>query len=179
MTTTTRDNARWISEAPCYIADNDDHNPYRLTLYIADNGAIMLAADGNGCGNDIALEDIDGWSDADINEQYRHINTTALARNVEGLRAAGFADEADYVWDWLCHADSARCEGDPCHADNLVVELAYLGDEATAEDLDHFVDALHADGYTWARAANDGEEGDTSGITDAEWSRIMAEALNR
>lgn len=169
--------AKIICSMPCYDAENDESNPYTLTLYIADNGAIMLGAAGSGCGNDIALEDIDGWSDADINEQFRHIDTTALADNVTELRAAGFANEADYVWDWLCHADSARCEGDPCHAHNLMIDLESMGDAATEEDRQMFIEALHREGYTWARAVNDNETGDTSGITEAEWQRIMDETF--
>lgn len=170
--------AKIICDEPCYIAENDEHNPYRLTLYVADNGAIMLGAAGNGCGNDIPLEDINGWSDADINEQFRHIDTNALARNAEELRLSGFADEADYVEDWLCHADSARCEGDPCHAHNLTIDLESMGDCATEADRDQFIEALHREGYTWARAASDNEVGDTSGITESEWQRIMDETFN-
>ena len=177
--TTTRPTAAWMSDRPCYVADNDENNPYRLTLYVADNGAIMLAADGNGCAGDIPLEDLDGWADGDINEQFRHIDTNVLAHDVQELRNAGFADAADFVWDWLCHADSARCEGDPCHAENLVVELAHLGDEATEADLDRMIEALHRNGYTWARSATGGEAGTTDGITDAEWQRIMDEAFNQ
>ena len=85
----TNTTARHICAEPCYIADNDDNNPYRLTLYIADNGAIMLGADGNGCADDIPLEDIDGWSDADINSTYRKLDHNALVRNIDELRAAG------------------------------------------------------------------------------------------
>ena len=171
-------NNKFRASAPCYINAADTcGNPYRLTLYIADNGAIMLAAEGNGCGDDFMLEDIDGWSDADINERFRHIDTNALAQNVEELREAGFTAEADYVWDWLCHADSARCVGDPCHAHNLMIDLESMGDSATDDDRERFIEALHREGYTWAKAA-DGS-GDCSGITEAEWQRIMDEAFNR
>ena len=99
MTAYNNDTARIVCAVPCYVADNDANNPYSLTLYIADNGAVMLGASGNGCGNDIPLDDIDGWSDADINERFRNIDTNALAANVTELRDAGFATEADYVWD--------------------------------------------------------------------------------
>ena len=181
MKQTTRSTATWMSGHPCYVADGDERNPYRLTLYVADNGAIMLAADGNGCASDIPLEDIDGWSDADINEKWRLIDTNVLAHDVQELHDAGFTNEADFVWDWLCHADSARCVGDCTHtpAENIVVELAHLGDEATEADLDRMTEALHRNGYTWARSATDGEAGTTDGITDAEWQRVMAEAFNR
>lgn len=171
-------NKEYKTAVPCYVADNDAQNPYRLTLYIADNGAIMLAAEGNGCGNDIELEDIDGWSDADINERFRHIDTNALAKNVQELRDAGFPDAAEYVWDWLCHADSARCEGDPCHAHNLTIDLESMGDAATEEDRDRFIAALHRNGYTWACAADGDKLGDTTGITEREWQRIMDETVN-
>lgn len=178
MTTHNKEIAKIICSRPCYIADNDTHNPYRLTLYIADNGAVMLGASGNGCGDDIPLEDIDGWSDADINERFRNIDTNALAANVTELRDAGFTTEAGYVWDWLCHADSARCEGDPCHAHNLTIDLESMGDAATEDDIDKFIEALHEEGYTWARKA-DGETGDTSGITEREWQRVMDKTFNQ
>ena len=168
--------AKIICSEPCYNAGNDEHNPYTLTLYVADNGAIMLGAAGNGCGNDLALEDIDGWSDADVNEQFRRIDTNSLAKNAQELRAAGFDAESDYVEDWLSHADSARCEGDPCHAHNLMIDLESMGDAATEEDRERFIEALHSEGYTWAKAA-DGS-GDCSGITEAEWQRIMDKAFN-
>lgn len=171
------ENYKFKATTPCYIADNDVNNPFRLTLYIADNGAIMLASEGNGCGDDIPLEDIDGWNDADINEQFRHIDTNALATNVNELRDAGFPDEADYMWDWLCHADSARCEGDPCHANNLTIDLESMFAAATEEDRDKFIEALHDEGYTWARKSEDGT-GDTSGITEQEWLRIMDKTFN-
>jgi len=172
-------NKKYKTAVPCYVADNDTHNPYRLTLYIADNGAIMLSAEGNGCANDVELEDIDGWSDADINEQFRHIDTNALAENVKELRNAGFPNEAEYVWNWLCHADSARCEGDSCHAHNLTIDLESMGDAATKDDLDKFIEALHRNGYTWACAADGSNLGDTTGITEREWQRIMDETFNQ
>lgn len=168
--------AKIICSTPCYDAENDESNPYTLTLYVADNGAIMLGAAGNGCGNDLALENIDGWSDADINEQFRRIDTNSLAKNAQELRAAGFGAEADYVEDWLFHADSARCEGDPCHAHNLTIDLESMGDSATDDDRERFIEALHREGYTWAKAA-DGS-GDCSGITEAEWQRILDKTFN-
>lgn len=59
------------AETPCYINSADTcGNPYRLTPYVAANGEIWLAAEGNGCADDIMLEDIDGWAADDIKEKW-------------------------------------------------------------------------------------------------------------
>ena len=167
MTTTTRETALWMSDAPCYAADSG----YSLTLYVAENGAIMLAAAGNGCGDDIMLDDINGWSDADINEEYRMLNLDQLRDDAAALREAGREDDADWLDGWIDRAEMARR--------NIVIELDHMGSEATEDDRDQFIEALHDEGYTWARAARDGEMGDCTGITEAEWQRIMDETFNR
>ena len=165
-----KDNAMnylWISDTPCY----SEARGYSLTLYVADNGEIMLAAEGNGCADDIPMDDIDGWSDADINEQYRSLNLDQLRDDASSLRESGRDDDADWLDGWIDRAEMARR--------NIVIELDHMGHDATEDDRDKFIEALHNEGYTWARAANDGEEGNTDGITDFEWSRIMDEAFNR
>lgn len=169
------------SATPCYIADSDESNPYReyLALHtLGDDRYFWIEDDGNGCAGGYAVEDIDGWSDADINEIYRNIDTSVIAADVERLREMGYTADADWLWDWLSHVDSARCTGDPCHAHNLTIEVDLLGSDADEADIDNLIEALHAEGYTWARRATDGERGDTSGITDREWQRIMDSVFN-
>lgn len=170
MTNTTRETALWMSDAPCYTADSG----YSLTLYVADNGAIMLAAEGNGCGDDIMLDGIDGWSDADINEQYRLLNLDQLRDDAAALREAGREDDADWLGGWIDRAEEARDH-------NVVVHADMMWGEATEDDVDRFVEALRAHGYTWAASAHlaGSLEGDSSGITEAEWQRIMDETFNR
>ena len=100
MTTTTRENARHVCAEACYIDENSStpDNPYRLTLYIANNGAIGLAADGNGCGNDIDVEDVDGWSDADINSKYRQLDHNVLVRNIDVPSSSISTASATCTW---------------------------------------------------------------------------------
>ena len=170
---TTRPTAAWMSDHPCYVADNDENNPYRLTLYVADNGAIMLAADGNGTGDDIALESIDGWGDADINEKYRQFDLDQLRSDANALFEAGRENDWNYLDQWCDRAEEARDH-------NIVVHANMMGGDATEDDVDRFVDALRANGYTWAASAHaaGSAEGDASGITNFEWQRIMDEAFN-
>ena len=110
MTTTTRESARHVCATPCYIDDNNSapSNPYRLTVYVDGNGEIMLAAEGNGCADDIALADISGDDADSIRETWGHIDTDALRDNAAELRAAGLDDEADYLLAWASRKDEAE-----------------------------------------------------------------------
>lgn len=166
MTTKTRENALWMSDTPCY----SEAIGYSLTLYVAEDGMFMLGADGNGCADDIAVDDINGWSDADINEKYRMIDLDQLRDDASALREVGRDDDADWLDGWIDRAEMARR--------NIVIELDHMGQDATEEDRNKFIEALHNEGYTWARAAED-EMGDCTGITEAEWQRIMDEAFNQ
>lgn len=173
MTTTTRDNARHVCDEPCYIDEKSStpDNPYRLTLYIADNGAIGLAADGNGCGDDIWLEDVDGWSDADINREYRKLDHNALVRNIDELRAAGFEDEADWLHDWECHTYEAKNAA-------VDVTLERMGSEATEEEAEKFAAYLRADGFEGARVRENHDWTYQDAITDADWESAMQNCFN-
>lgn len=93
---------------PVYVKDNDINNPYRLTPYVADNGEIWLAAEGNGCADDIMLEDIVGWTADDINERWGDIDLNALRADADEIDAAGDADTADYIRDWANACERAR-----------------------------------------------------------------------
>lgn len=165
MTKTTRETAIWMSDTPCY----SEAGGYSLTLYVASDGMIMLGADGNGCADDIVLDDINGWDDADINEEYRMLDLDQLRDDANAMREAGRDDDADWLDGWIDRAEMARR--------NIVIELDHMGPEATEDDRDKFIESLHDEGYTWAMAAED-EIGNCTGITEAEWQRIMNETFN-
>lgn len=96
------------AETPCYINSADTcGNPYRLTPYVAADGEIWLAAEGNGCADDIMLEDIDGWAADDINEKWGDIDLNALRVGADEI-AAGDSDAADYIRAWADTCEQAR-----------------------------------------------------------------------
>ncbi len=165
--------ARYICAQPCYIDPDSPtpENPYRLTIYSVKGGGMMLAADGNGAGGDIVLEDVDGWSDADINEQYRRIDLDAISGNADEFSDAGLEDEAEWLDAWADRVDKAR-------SNTLNVCIDHLGSEATEDDVNRMVAALRAEGYYWAYHS-DATHGDVSGITDAEWQRIMDKVFHQ
>jgi len=169
------------SNVPCHIADNGEGNPFReyLTLQtLGDDNYYWIEQAGNGCGTGYALESIDGWSDADVNEQYRLLDLDQLSADATAVREMGLVADAEWLEDWIARANSARCLGDPCHEHNLTIELEHLGSDAGESDLDRLIAVLRAEGYTWARKAEDGERGDVSGITESEWDRVMEVAFN-
>ncbi len=172
MTTTTRENARHVCAEACYIDENSStpDNPYRLTLYIANNGAIGLAADGNGCGNDIDIEDVDGWSDADINSKYRQLDHNVLVRNIDELRAAGFEADADWLHDWQCRTYEAKQAA-------VDVTLDRMGSEATMEDAEKLVSWLRADGFEGAHICDYHDWTYQDAITDEDWDTAMQAAF--
>jgi len=161
----------------CYVADTDESNPLRefLELRVLVPGGsdtfYWINQAGNGCGDGYALEDIDGWSDADINERFRLLDLDVLRADAAAVREIGREDDADWLESWIDRAEQARDH-------NICVCLEHMGSDATDEDLEQFIAMLRAEGYTWAERSLD-NEGDTSGITDAEFERIMDITFNR
>lgn len=96
------------AETPCYIDSSDTRgNPYRLTPYVAADGEIWLAAEGNGNADDIMLEDINGWTADDINDRWADIDLDALRVGADEI-AAGDPDAADYIREWADTCAHAR-----------------------------------------------------------------------
>ena len=166
----TNEGKIYTSPECCYQYDNDENNPLRGRLYVGADGNLWISSEGQGCVNDYTLDDIDGWTPADINDVFRGLDLDVLSRDADRIRQLGRHEDADWLRNWIETAEAARR--------GVVVELAHMGSEATEEDREKFIEALHREGYTWARSARDGEEGDTSGITDQMWDYIMHEAFN-
>lgn len=108
-------NTRTIySGATCYTRPGDDSNPYRehLELQVLEGGEedtfFWIEDAGNGCAGGYALEDIDGWSDADINERFQHIDLDVLRDDCAAIRAMGRSAEADWLEAWIDRAEEAR-----------------------------------------------------------------------
>ena len=96
------------AKTPCYINKNDDcGNPIRLTPYVK-GGEVWLASEGNGCGNDIVLEDLSGWTDREIDGTWCDIDLAALRVGADEIESAGDKDSADYIRDWASTCEQAR-----------------------------------------------------------------------
>lgn len=86
---------------PVYINKNDaTGNPCRLTPYINDKHEIWLHAEGNGCGDDEMLLDVEGWTEAKIVREYGEFDLDAMRKDAEEMREDGHHDEADWLVDW-------------------------------------------------------------------------------
>lgn len=85
-----------------YINDDDTcGNPYRLTPYVNDVGEIWLASEGNGCGDDIVLNDLGGWTHDDIERDYGlDLDIDTMREDADEIEAAGDADNADWLRSW-------------------------------------------------------------------------------
>lgn len=86
-----------------YINDDDTcGNPYRLTPYVKDNGEIWLAAEGNGCADDIALNDLGGWTHDDVEREYGFdLDIDLMREDADEIEASGDKDSADWLRSWL------------------------------------------------------------------------------
>ena len=97
------------AETPCYINTADTcGNPYRLTPYVRIDGEVCLAAEGNGCADDMVLADIAGMTAEEINEQWGDIDLDALRIAADEIAAAGDEGAADYIKAWADTCALAR-----------------------------------------------------------------------
>lgn len=86
---------------PVYINKNDTtDNPFRLTPYVNDKHEIWLHDEGNGCGDDEMLLDVEGWTEAKIVREYGEFDLDAMRKDAEEMREDGHHDEADWLVDW-------------------------------------------------------------------------------
>ena len=65
-------NIKVKASTPCY------ENGITLTPYVTDDGEVWLASEGNGCGDDVMLEDIRGWAVDEISAKWSDIDLDAL-----------------------------------------------------------------------------------------------------
>ena len=86
---------------PCYV------DGMTLTPYVADDGEVWLASEGNGCGDDVMLEDISGWTEEEINAKWSDIDHDALRVGADEI---GAADEgaAEYIRSWASNCELSR-----------------------------------------------------------------------
>lgn len=86
-----RNEYKMVCETPCYIDENNDsrENPYRLTVAVKEDGEVWLLAEGNGCGNDLILDEGD--------EAWKDMDSVALRENAAELLASGYEEAADWV----------------------------------------------------------------------------------
>lgn len=72
-----------------------------LTPYVNDKGEIWLASEGNGCGDDVLLYDILGWTHDDIEREYGlDLDIDAMREDADEIAAAGDEDSADWLRSW-------------------------------------------------------------------------------
>ena len=97
------------AKTPCYINSEDNSgNPYRLTPYVAVDGVIWLAAEGNGCGDDIMLDDICCLAPEEINDKWGDIDLDAIRVAADEIAEAGENESADWLRDWAETCEKAR-----------------------------------------------------------------------
>lgn len=102
-------NAKIKTTHAVYVNKDDTcGNPYRLTPYVNEDGEIWLASEGNGCGDDVMLEDITGLTNTEICERWKDVDLDALRADADEIRAAGDADNADWIEDWCRTCERAR-----------------------------------------------------------------------
>ena len=91
----------FLTTDPVYVSKDDTTgNPYRLTPYINEKHEIWLHAEGNGCGDDVMLEDVEGKDEVEIARENGEFNLDAMHEFAEEIRKSGFVDEADWLVDW-------------------------------------------------------------------------------
>lgn len=95
-----------------YVNDEDTcGNPYRLTPYVTDNGEIWLHAEGNGCGDDIALYDLGGWSHDELVREYGlDLDIDAMREDADEIESAGDADSADWLRSWCDDYEALKAD---------------------------------------------------------------------
>ena len=86
-------NIKVKASTPCYA------NGIMLTPYVTDDGEVWLASEGNGCGDDVMLEDISGWTVDEIDDKWSDIDLDALRVGADEIGAVD-EDAADYIRAW-------------------------------------------------------------------------------
>ena len=94
-------NIKVKASTPCYA------NGITLTPYVTDDGYICLASEGNGCGDDVMLEDISGWTVDEINAKWSDIDLDALRVGADEIGSVD-EDAADYIRAWASDCGLAR-----------------------------------------------------------------------
>ena len=97
----TMNNIKIKATTPCY------ENGITLTPYVTEDGEIWLASEGNGCGDDIMLEDTNGLTAEEINAKWSDIDLDALRAGADEIAAAD-EDAAEYIRMWADNCDRAR-----------------------------------------------------------------------
>ena len=98
-------NAKIMTSTPVYMTDDG----MTLTPYVNEDGEIWLASRGNGCGDDVMLQDIVGWNEDEIAAEYEDLDLAAMRADAEEIRDAGDSETADWLEDWIGRA-SAVCD---------------------------------------------------------------------
>ena len=65
-------NIKVKASTPCYA------NGITLTPYVTDDGEVWLASEGNGCGDDVRLGGVNGWTVDKINAKWSDFDLDAL-----------------------------------------------------------------------------------------------------
>ena len=86
-------NIKVKASTPCHV------DGMTLTPYVTDDGEVWLASEGNGCGDDVMLEDISGWTVDEINAKWSDIDLDALRVGADEIAAAD-EDAAEYIRAW-------------------------------------------------------------------------------
>ena len=94
-------NIKVKASTPCYV------NGITLTPYVTDDGEVWLASEGNGCGDDVMLEDINGWTEEEINAKWSDIDLDALRVGADEIAAAD-EDAAEYIRAWASNCELSR-----------------------------------------------------------------------
>lgn len=89
----TMNNIKVKASTPCYV------NGITLTPYVTYDGEVWLASEGNGCGDDVMLEDISGWTADEINAKWSDIDLDALRVGADEIESVD-KDAADYIRAW-------------------------------------------------------------------------------
>ena len=68
-----------------------------------------FGARGNGCGDDIVLKDICGWTHDDLEREYGlKFDIDAMREDADEIEAAGDSDNADWLRSWCDDYESLR-----------------------------------------------------------------------
>lgn len=100
-----------------------------LTPYVNENCEIWLACEGNGNGDDIMLEDLDGMTDSEAWAKYALIDLNAMMDDADEIEKAGDSDSAEWLRSW-CRRMSDVQTGTPVdeeEATNVISELTANG----------------------------------------------------